>query len=234
MTGVLISNRFIEGVHDLPKDIGHKVWKTLRIFFRAPKSTGLHLELLNDHVYSMRVDPQYRIILHQPGNGAPTLLFVGKHDEAYRFVECAPEWQTAEWEPDAVDRKEIDYALRDEIIPSSPRERPETYKVPAEPTSVEVIEKLIRTRKYLPLAMHLLDQEGKPTRETTFDEIEGIISDSLPKSAFVHRAWWANDPTHAQAAAWLSVGWHTSGVDLAKKLVIFKSATQPLTARAGR
>jgi len=43
----------------------------------------------------------------------------------------------------------------------------------------------------------------------------------LPRSAFAHRAWWANTSSHAQALAWLSAGWKVEHVDLTGKAVDF-------------
>ncbi|MCD6562785.1 MAG: hypothetical protein J7K23_02560 [Thermoproteales archaeon] len=56
----------------------------------------------------------------------------------------------------------------------------------------------------------------------SFKEIEKRLGFTLPKSAYRHRAWWANDMTHSQARAWLNVGWFVKSVDLKKGLVTFK------------
>ncbi|WP_442852783.1 DUF7662 domain-containing protein [Bacillus sp. UNC438CL73TsuS30] len=33
----------------------------------------------------------------------------------------------------------------------------------------------------------------------TFDELEGILENKLPQSAFVYDVWWRKDKTHSQA-----------------------------------
>jgi len=48
----------------------------------------------------------------------------------------------------------------------------------------------------------------------TFEEIEKILGVALPASAYEYRAWWANDPTKPQSAAWLEEGWRVTGVNM--------------------
>lgn len=75
--------------------------------------------------------------------------------------------------------------------------------------------------KYDPLRELLAQEPGESIR-LSFDEIEEIISASLPESARRYPAWWANDATAGrQAHAWLSAGWKTAQVDLAGKRVTF-------------
>ena len=45
--------------------------------------------------------------------------------------------------------------------------------------------------KYYPLERHLASQHGKVVT-LAFDQIERIIGSSLPKSAFLYAAFWAN------------------------------------------
>jgi hypothetical protein len=56
--------------------------------------------------------------------------------------------------------------------------------------------------KYQPLNDHLTKLKGDFV-SLSFSKIETIISDKLPNSAFKYRAWWDNDKTHVQAAAWM-------------------------------
>jgi len=76
--------------------------------------------------------------------------------------------------------------------------------------------------RYAPLREHLegMERERKEVR-LRFDEISKVLGKSLPRSAFAHRAWWANTSSHAQALAWLSAGWKVEHVDLAGKAVDF-------------
>jgi len=56
----------------------------------------------------------------------------------------------------------------------------------------------------------------------SFQQIEGIIGDSLPIVAFQSAGWWENKPTNAHKQAWLDVGWHVESVDMEKRIVAFR------------
>ena len=60
----------------------------------------------------------------------------------------------------------------------------------------------------------------------TFAEIEKIIGDGLPSSAFRHRPWWSNNPSNSVITnAWLRAGYKSADVDMTgRKLVFRKSA----------
>jgi hypothetical protein len=138
-----------------------------------------------------------------------TLLFVGTHEDAYRFAERAPQgnhkWIGAPgWSTDA--------EVSTTQPPLSAPKRP--------PASVGS-----RTAKYTPLARYLLNAAPtSPTVTMTFPEIEEKLSASLPASARRHRPWWANDTSggHVQATAWLSVGWKVAKVSLPGEHVNFE------------
>jgi len=58
--------------------------------------------------------------------------------------------------------------------------------------------------------------------EVTFEEIERILGFTLPRSARVHRAWWANHGGNAQARdGWLAAGYRVEHVDLERRIVCF-------------
>jgi hypothetical protein len=57
----------------------------------------------------------------------------------------------------------------------------------------------------------------------TFDEVEARVG-PLPRSAHVHRQWWADD-SRVQARAWTAAGWSVSSVDQAAKWVTFIRGT---------
>jgi hypothetical protein len=66
----------------------------------------------------------------------------------------------------------------------------------------------------------------RPAPETsvtvTFDEIEVLIQSPLPRSAFAHRSWWANDSvSHPQSVNWLDVGWRVANLNLTNRVVTF-------------
>ena len=55
----------------------------------------------------------------------------------------------------------------------------------------------------------------------SFADIDGIISDNLPMSAYRSEAWWNNSP-NLHARAWLDAGWETQEVNLQQGYVVFK------------
>jgi len=293
MTGVVLSDRFIESVYELPKEIATKVWKAIRMLFRNPQSGGLHLERLRGNLYSARVDQKYRILLLRNNLKPPVLLFVGGHDDAYRFAERMPAWAVAE-EPafslqpsrqverltsvpstiagehwieivvngrslgrirvtgntveDVVEEQARIAGIRTFTVRVDGRDLTQRSSTPlsdirrieiwaidrraAPPyiqalvgTPLETLNSLLRGRKYFPITRFLLlQQEENESIDLSFRELEYLISGELPTSAFAHRAWWANDRSHVQAAAWLAVGWKIAGVDLANKRVQFQRA----------
>jgi hypothetical protein len=66
--------------------------------------------------------------------------------------------------------------------------------------------------KYDKLTDFLKNSPGTVVTLST-TQIEKIIGEKLPHSAYVHRPWWANDRTHSQAIAWLNAGWEVDRVD---------------------
>jgi hypothetical protein len=76
-------------------------------------------------------------------------------------------------------------------------------------------------RKYRPLERYL-ERQTTPVVKLTFDQIEKIIGNSLPPSAFRHRAWWANSyEGHINAAAWMDVGFMVDSLDIGGHAVTF-------------
>ena len=76
-------------------------------------------------------------------------------------------------------------------------------------------ETVSRRSRYAPLYTHLMENvpEDEDQLDLEFEQIERVISAELPRSAYQHRAWWANTPSHAQANAWVSAGWRVDRVD---------------------
>lgn len=75
---------------------------------------------------------------------------------------------------------------------------------------------------YAPLARYLTNTPEKILSVgLTFDQIEIILTKGLPRSAFQYRAWWSNDPTKPQSAAWLDEGWRTSAVNMTERRLNF-------------
>lgn len=66
--------------------------------------------------------------------------------------------------------------------------------------------------KYVGL-QKFLDKSGQPMIKLSFEEIENIIHDSLPPSAYKYsEAWWSNNNDHSQAISWLDAGYETDFV----------------------
>jgi Holliday junction resolvase-like predicted endonuclease len=79
--------------------------------------------------------------------------------------------------------------------------------------------------KYDPLRDYLAGRLADEVK-MGFADIEELVG-SLPASARIHRAWWAND-TKPEAQAWRAAGWHVRAVDQAAERVIFaRSGTRP-------
>lgn len=76
--------------------------------------------------------------------------------------------------------------------------------------------------KYTPLEQYL---RGLPEnqREITlsFEQIERILNDTLPPSAYQYQAWWANEiaGSHVHAHAWMSAGWRVEILHLNEKWI---------------
>jgi len=75
--------------------------------------------------------------------------------------------------------------------------------------------------KYVPLGERLA-ADSRPV-EMTFEQIEALVG-PLPASARKHRTWWANDQSHVQALAWLSLGRMVESVDFPRERVLFGAA----------
>ena len=101
-----------------------------------------------------------------------------------------------------------------------------------EETNAEVEEEYIapvgeettgRTSKYAPLGEYLQGIHGRKDRiRLSFEEIEEIIDDELPPSAFAHRTWWANDSVgHVQSKHWLDAGWKVGYRNMSSHEVTF-------------
>jgi hypothetical protein len=93
--------------------------------------------------------------------------------------------------------------------------------------------------KYQALADHLTRQDADEIF-MTFAEIENVLGVPLPASARLFPAWWANQSGggHSQCQAWLTTGWRTRGVDIARQTLAFARengpADRPGVAEAGR
>ena len=72
--------------------------------------------------------------------------------------------------------------------------------------------------KYDPLLAYLADHPESLTM--SFAQVAQLVG-GLPPSADRWSAWWANDPGHVQARAWLNRGHRVESVELAARRVRF-------------
>ena len=77
---------------------------------------------------------------------------------------------------------------------------------------------------YAPLGTHLAKHGEGQALTLTFPQIETILDRPLPRSAYKHRAWWANTETHTQALTWLTAGWKVDHADLEQQAITFTSS----------
>ncbi|WP_226018193.1 hypothetical protein [Novosphingobium sp. FKTRR1] len=86
---------------------------------------------------------------------------------------------------------------------------------------------------YQPLSRYLKAREQDSWR-TSFAEVERVLDRPLPRSAFEHRPWWANQRAgrRSQAQAWLDAGWEMTSVDLVRKTVTFTRVGAPAAENA--
>ena len=79
----------------------------------------------------------------------------------------------------------------------------------------------MRKTKYEPLQDYLQNlPSNKTSIRMSFADIEDIIGASLPRSAHLHRPWWANQRDskgRPQAHAWLSAGFKVTNVQQTSK-----------------
>lgn len=77
--------------------------------------------------------------------------------------------------------------------------------------------------KYTALTAWL--ETAGPTATATFAELSALLPGGLPSSAYLHRAWWANenDDRHVQASGWGDAGYQVTAVDFATRTVTFTS-----------
>lgn len=80
------------------------------------------------------------------------------------------------------------------------------------------------TGKYDPLEKYLRSLPRAQEEVTlSFENIEQVLNDALPLSAYQDRAWWGNQAqgTQVEVIAWMDAGWMVDTVDLVEKRVKF-------------
>jgi len=81
---------------------------------------------------------------------------------------------------------------------------------------------IVMAGKYTLFEKYLLDLP-KSQREVTlrFEQIEGILNDKLPPSAYESRKWWDHETegNHVKTRSWSNAGWKVQGLDVREKWV---------------
>ena len=77
-------------------------------------------------------------------------------------------------------------------------------------------------QKYYALVKYLNEQKSQKLI-LTFAEIESILGQPLPSSAYKYSAWWANGG-HVEAEAWLNAGFKADEVKLGESVVFIKES----------
>ena len=92
---VAISSGFLKQMNNLPRRARNKIDKFVRNFQSNPTSPGLNYETIRNasdpNFLSIRVDQNYRAIVHKPKQGGVYLLcWIDSHDEAYTWAVLDP------------------------------------------------------------------------------------------------------------------------------------------------
>jgi hypothetical protein len=76
--------------------------------------------------------------------------------------------------------------------------------------------------KYAPLEKYLRELPAN-VREVTlrFEQIEKILNDKLPSSAYEDRRWWDHETegNHVDKRSWAKAGWKVESLEVSKKWV---------------
>ncbi len=79
------------------------------------------------------------------------------------------------------------------------------------------------TGKYDGLKAHLKFRAAfTDAVKLSFAQIDGIIGDNLPMSAYRDEKWWSNSPNTTHAKAWLDAGWKVQEANLKNGYVVFQ------------
>jgi hypothetical protein len=76
--------------------------------------------------------------------------------------------------------------------------------------------------KYSALGTYLRTQKSEEV-PLSFQDIERITGEPLPRSAHKHRPWWSNNPDNStMTKIWLNAGFKTERVDMAGAKLVFR------------
>ena len=71
------------------------------------------------------------------------------------------------------------------------------------------------------LLFRYLKQTSKLQNILTYSEIEIILAEKLPDSAYKYKQWWDNN-SHVQSKAWRDAGYKVDTVHLGDKVIFVK------------
>src|SRR5438552_13634296 len=87
--------------------------------------------------------------------------------------------------------------------------------------------------KYEPLHQFLRNQSAREVR-MTFEQIERVIGEKLPRSANRYRAWWSNNPDNSvMTKAWLDAGFQSEQVDMEGRKLVFRRIDRERPSEGG-
>jgi hypothetical protein len=78
--------------------------------------------------------------------------------------------------------------------------------------------------KYVPLENYLRNLPVSQREvKLGFEQIEGILNNKLPSSAYEDRRWWDHETegNHVNLRAWANAGWQVESLDVREKWVKF-------------
>jgi len=81
----------------------------------------------------------------------------------------------------------------------------------------------------------ILEAQAGDSWKVSFSELERLLDQKLPSSAFKYAGWWSNNPSNnAMTKIWLMAGWRTEKVDVPGQTVVFRRNKPPAPAYYGR
>ena len=88
---IALGMQFLAQLNTLPEKVRGKVLEFFEKLNADPKSPGINYEVVNGShrrsLHSVRIDQDYRAIVGRPGGDVYMLLWVDKHDAAYKWAE---------------------------------------------------------------------------------------------------------------------------------------------------
>jgi hypothetical protein len=86
--------------------------------------------------------------------------------------------------------------------------------------------------KYAPLG-DFLDRQKADQVQLSFERVEKLIGFRLPKSAYLQRAWWSNNPdNNVMTKVWRRAKFRTKSVDMEKRVIVFVRQKTPASPSA--